>query len=578
MRNASMPVARLAPTIILLALLLAGIVPCNAQTTTVGTTGHWNGVDGDAFGGLPTTVGQTFVAPAGVTNLKSLAFFVDDTAPMTFEAFIMAWDGTAATGPVLFQSGTLTTTDNGGAGGFERFNVVISGTPVVPGANYVAFLVASAGAGSVGVTGGLGDDPYADGGLVFQDSAVSPWDTFLASLGVNLAFELVFENASTATDEAVTILLVDAAAIFSVLFSSVPTALAQRELALGASRVTLRDFNGRLFRQRAGWKGGSDGVGVWHTVTVGEGDGIEPARGGKGTKVVYATAPPESHRWEVFTSFDYGSLDMDANRDFLGLRSDTYAESIGAELSLTSHILVGAGVSYLESYADHSADIEGVTMAAYASGAWGGLHADLLYGATLLDHDIDRDTGTGSTAHARPGSTTHTVSFNTGYNFRPGQWSVGPFAGVDYARSKIDGYTESGGGTAATEVSEQTVDSLLTRMGVQASYRFEQSWGSITPQVRVGWERENLGSDDDLTVGLLQSPYYLVQGSTIRSTGAGFEVTVPGQDRERDYMTVGAGVLVEIGARLHVLLDYEGDFLDDGFAAHYGKVSVGWRF
>jgi outer membrane autotransporter protein len=226
---------------------------------------------------------------------------------------------------------------------------------------------------------------------------------------------------------------------------------------------------------------------------------------------------------------------------------------------------------------DHGSDIDGMTFAAYVSGMWGGLYADLLYGATTLDHDIDRDTGFGRTAHAKPGSLTHTVSFNTGDNYCVGHWRFGPFLGVDYARAKIDGYTERGGGTAATEVSEQTVDSLLTRVGAQASYRIKRSWGSVTPQVRVAWERENLGSDEDLTVGLVQSPYYLVQGKSIRSTGEGFEATVSAQDRKRDYLAVGAGVLVEISQRLHVLLDYEGDFLSDGFAAHYGKISLGWR-
>jgi outer membrane autotransporter protein len=96
--------------------------------------------------------------------------------------------------------------------------------------------------------------------------------------------------------------------------------------------------------------------------------------------------------------------------------------------------------------------------------------------------------------------------------------------------------------------------------------------------VRVGWERENLGSDDELAVSLLRSPYYLVSGSSVRSTGRGFSARVSGQDRERDYFTVGAGVLAQMGRRFHLLLDYEGNLLDGGYAAHFGKISLGWRF
>ena len=592
---------RILPAVILvLALLAVGVPPCTAQSITLSNTAQWNGIDGIGTFGVPSdaTYGQTFTVPAGARTLSSFAFFVDDNTnpdPVKFQGFVMAWDGAKASGPVLYQSGTLTTTNNHGAGGFERINVNISqGLSVIPGMSYVAFFSATnffAGMSGDARLGVESSGAYPGGGFVFLNNGndfnlvtTADWDTSFSFL--DLAFDFVFAAAVAAEDEtpkeAPVILLVDEAAIASVLFSSVPTALAQRELALGASRTTLRDFNGRLFRRRAGAGRSADRGNVestYHTVTMGEGDGSEPKHVGNDTKkVVYATVQPEAKRWEVFTSFDYGNLAMDANRNFLGLQSNTYAESIGVEHAITRRILIGAGVSYLESYADHGTDVTGETLAAYASAVWGGLYADLLYGATLLDHHINRDTGSGSTARAQPGSVTQTVSFNTGYNFLPGPWSLGPIAGVDYAHSKIDGYTETGGGTAATRVSEQSVDSLLTRVGVQASYRIERTWGALTPQVRIGWERENLGSNDDLTAGLLRSPYYLVQGRSIRSTGAGFEVTVPGQNRERDYLTVGAGVLVEIGSRLQLLLDYEGDFLSDGFVAHYGKVSLGWRF
>lgn len=391
--------------------------------------------------------------------------------------------------------------------------------------------------------------------------------------------------AVAVTSDPQTFLLTDLGAIVSALFSSVPTAFTQRELSLGGSRTTLRDFNGRLFRQRSGTgneedrtsEGEGDGM-EYHTVTVGEGDGVEPARGGKGTKVVVGMVNPDAYRWQVFTSFDYGNLDMDADKNFLGLQSDTYAETIGIEYFLTDHLLLGAGVSYLQSFSDQGADLDGVTMAGYVSGTWGGYYADLLYGATLLDHDIDRPTGLGATAHADPGSVVHAVNFNTGYNFYFGNWRTGPFVGVDYAHADVDGYTERGGGAAATEVSEQSVDSLITRLGWQASYRMKTSWGAIIPQVRLGWERENQDSDDELKVGLVQSPFYLVKGNTIKSTGGGFESTVPGYSRGSDYMTAGAGALVQVGQRLDVMLDYQGDFFAGGYSAHFGKISLTWRF
>ena len=67
-------------------------------------------------------------------------------------------------------------------------------------------------------------------------------------------------------------------------------------------------------------------------------------------------------------------------------------------------------------------------------------------------------------------------------------------------------------------------------------------------------------------------------GRSIRSTGEAFEATVSSQDRARDYLTVGAGILVDLGGPIDVVLDYAGDFFGDGYAAHYGKVSLGWKF
>lgn len=425
----------------------------------------------------------------------------------------------------------------------------------------------------------ISGDSILDPGVGFSSNAIL---TLIIGGILQPPVEAVPSSGGSVAPEPI-LLVTDVGAIGSALVSSVPTAFAQREAAFSAMHTALRDFNSRLFRARAGTSSGFDnqtsageGDGTeYHTVTIGEGDGVE---GGKGTKVVYGTVKREALKWEVFTTFDYGNHDIDANKDFLGLRSDTYVETLGIERALGSHLVLGAGASFIQSNSKEGADVEGETFATYLSGAWGGAYADILYGVTLLEHDIDRKTGVGTTAHADPDSTSHAVNFNTGYNFYLGKWTTGPTVGVDYSHANVDGYTERGGETANTRVSEQSIDSLVTRLGWQASYRLDKSWGSITPQLRVGWERENLDGDDDITVGLLDSPYYLVQGRSIRSAGGDFEVTVPGYDRQKDFLTAGAGLYVEVGRHFNILLDYEGVFLDSGYSAHYGKVSLGWKF
>ena len=54
-------------------------------------------------------------------------------------------------------------------------------------------------------------------------------------------------------------------------------------------------------------------------------------------------------------------------------------------------------------------------------------------------------------------------------------------------------------------MSEQSTDSLIARVGWQASRPFACSWGTITPQVRVGWER-----DAGVVAGIDDSGHLLV--------------------------------------------------------------------
>ncbi|MEZ0274215.1 MAG: autotransporter outer membrane beta-barrel domain-containing protein [Roseimicrobium sp.] len=583
----------LVPLVCLLMFVLAGRAP--GQVLTFEGGGNATPVGNLYNGGAGGNLGITF-SPNALTAIDfdagGTAQFANEPSPSTVLSFLAGPAATMnvaagfTTGFSFYYSTTLAASVSvydafGGAGG---------------GGNILATLaLAVTGPGPGDPTGGT-YGTWVPIGVNFAGTAFSvdfggtanfvgfdDITLFSATPGVVAGPPTVFAASPTSSPRS--FLLTDVGAIGSALFSSVPTALGQRELALGGSKTTLRDFNGRLFRHRAGAGKTEDRTSVGEgdgreeeTVIIGEGDGKEVAGGGKGTKVVMSKTNPEALRWEVFTSFDYGNLDMDADRNFLGLQSDTYAETLGIEYLITDHIVLGGGVAYLYSDADLGTDVDGVTMAGYISGTWGGLYADLLYGATLLDHDIDRATGLGSTAHASPDSVTHAINLNTGYNFMYGNLSTGPFAGLDYAHATIDGYTESGGGTAATRISKQSVDSLITRLGWQASYRITTNWGAITPQVRVGWERENQDSDDGVRVSLLQSPYYLVTGNTIRSLGWSFNVTVPGYDRQKDYLTAGAGVLVEIGRRTTMLLDYEGYYFDQGYAAHFGKVSLNWKF
>jgi hypothetical protein len=102
------------------------------------------------FGETTTsTIGQTFTVTGPETQLNSFAFRLDDSNSndvpvfVNFAAYLYAWDGTRASGPQLFASGMLTSSNNGGAGGYETFSFDTGGVSLLADQQYVAFLSAS---------------------------------------------------------------------------------------------------------------------------------------------------------------------------------------------------------------------------------------------------------------------------------------------------------------------------------------------------------------------------------------------------------------------------------------------------
>ena len=141
-----------------LAVAVCTLLPAvqGGASLTIETIPAW---DGQSFVGSfgernTATYGQTVTAPGNV--LQSFKFLVDDSLNpdfVDFEAFVYAWDGAKAAGPALYTSAPMSTTNNGGQGGYEEIELLTGGVPVVTGGEYVLFLsVSNLFDGSVGLS------------------------------------------------------------------------------------------------------------------------------------------------------------------------------------------------------------------------------------------------------------------------------------------------------------------------------------------------------------------------------------------------------------------------------------------
>jgi hypothetical protein len=117
-----------------------------------------------------TSYGQTFKAPAGHV-LDRFTFWLEKNFtspdPLQVEAYVMAWDGQKATGPVLYES-AVTSVD---ATHLVPFTFATGGTPLIAGGDYVAFVSVSGlvergnGFGEMGTSV---DSAYTEGDFFIQ--------------------------------------------------------------------------------------------------------------------------------------------------------------------------------------------------------------------------------------------------------------------------------------------------------------------------------------------------------------------------------------------------------------------------
>jgi hypothetical protein len=195
--------------LILRSLFLVGVIfPVAASGQVVwDTTPSWVGSAGiDIFGDVNyanPSFGQTFTAPSGVNAMLSYTMWLQDRKnpdAVRFTANLVAWDGTKPTGPILYTSAPVSTSNNHGLDGYEQFTFSLPNVAVAPGQKYLAFLSSIGVSGSlvgsayVGIVSGdalPGGQTYVNGlAITTADLYVQPWSFIQPS--TDLAFRATF--------------------------------------------------------------------------------------------------------------------------------------------------------------------------------------------------------------------------------------------------------------------------------------------------------------------------------------------------------------------------------------------------
>lgn len=270
---------------------------------------------------------------------------------------------------------------------------------------------------------------------------------------------------------------------------------------------------------------------------------------------------------------EWSEQDRAAFANERGFDGEATRITVGLDYRLSSAATIGASVSFGDYSSDFDANLPGnaftpqadaggmdsedITVTLFGTFALSPqVYLDATAGLGFTDYDLDRNATfqesnriipqTNVRATASPDGREYFGSIGIGYDAQMEALSLGPYARLRVTKSRIDSYAESDGGTGlGLRVGKSRNTSLVSILGVRASYAISQSWGVVLPQARAEFEHE---FDDDpraTTTSLLLDP-----------ARNAFRVT---NDRpDRNSFNLGAGLLFVLKNGWMPYVDYEG--------------------
>jgi outer membrane autotransporter protein len=212
--------------------------------------------------------------------------------------------------------------------------------------------------------------------------------------------------------------------------------------------------------------------------------------------------------WGVFASVEGGRLDRETGPNEAGFDADTLHLTVGAERRVGARGNIGAAfnldredLDFTDSDGSAEADYRGLlafgsvqlgdawVLDAYAGSAHGSsdLRRRIQYSLARVGggtYEIDE------LATADPDSRRRVFGLGADYAWSRGAWNGDVGFGVDWTRTTIDAYTESGGGGLALEVPGRRIETRRGRLDARFGRTVSTSWGVWQPSLRVGWRQE----------------------------------------------------------------------------------------
>jgi outer membrane lipase/esterase len=212
----------------------------------------------------------------------------------------------------------------------------------------------------------------------------------------------------------------------------------------------------------------------------------------------------------LFAVGDHFSRDVNASDVSDAFDLDGTGGTVGVEFGLGTNGLVGIAANHSRVRAKFTAqptrvENKALQLGAYASFAVGPAFVQAHAGAGRSDYDISR-AGVIDNLSAEPEGDHVVAGIKGGLLLPLGPLRAGPVAALDYARAKVDGYTEEGDAALRLDVGEQRYSALVGAVGLELRGDFDAGGSALRPFASAMLEKDLKGDGRTISFSQTSAP------------------------------------------------------------------------
>ena len=260
-------------------------------------------------------------------------------------------------------------------------------------------------------------------------------------------------------------------------------------------------------------------------------------------------------------------VNVNDNNGAKGYDFTTGGVSVGVDYRITDNLALGIFGTYAHTWTSlNPGDVDVNT-------GRGGLYATYwncgffvnggIYGGHN-SYDTSRQTLLrGQSANGSTSGYEFSTFIDVGYQWRQGDFSVGPVFAAQYTNVHIDSFTEQGS-FLPLNIHSDSEESWRTDLGVQASYAWHVGNIIVIPSLWATWEHEYKYSNLPITFSSADFP--------------GVSATVFGPHEGHDSAIINAGVGTQWTPRISTYVGYQGQLGRDNYDANGVTGTISFSF